>query len=71
MSIVTAPVTGNVWKIEVAVGDAVAEEEEIMVLESMKMEIPVEAEVAGTVAKLLCAEGDSVAEGDPLLELDT
>jgi acetyl-CoA carboxylase biotin carboxyl carrier protein len=69
MSIITAPVTGNVWKIEVAVGDTVAEDDEIIIIESMKMEIPVEVENAGTVAKLLCAEGDSVAEGDPLIEI--
>jgi acetyl-CoA carboxylase biotin carboxyl carrier protein len=70
MTIITAPVTGNVWKIEVSVGDQVNEEDELIILESMKMEIPVEAEVAGKVVKLLCSEGDSVSEGDPLVELE-
>jgi acetyl-CoA carboxylase biotin carboxyl carrier protein len=69
MSIIVAPVTGNIWKIEIAVGDSVAEEDEVIIIESMKMEIPVEAEDAGTVTNLLCAVGDSVTEGDPLVEL--
>ena len=69
MSVITSPVTGSVWKIQVAVGDRVAKEDEVMILESMKMEIPVEADQPGTVVSLLAAEGDSVGEGDPLLEL--
>lgn len=63
---VKSPVVGTVWKIQVAVGDAVAEGAEIMILESMKMEIPVEADSAGTVRSLAVAEGDQVAE-DALL----
>jgi acetyl-CoA carboxylase biotin carboxyl carrier protein len=70
MTIISAPVTGSVWKIQVAVGDRVEENDEVVILESMKMEIPAEAEAPGTVARLLAAEGDSVAEGDPLLELE-
>ena len=70
MSIVTAPVTGSVWKIEVAVGDAVDVGHEVVILESMKMEIPAEAEVAGVVAELLVAEGDAVADGDPLMRIE-
>jgi len=61
---VEAIVTGKVWKIEKQEGEAVAAGEAIMVLESMKMEIPVEAPVAGKVGKLSVMEGDSVTEGE-------
>jgi acetyl-CoA carboxylase biotin carboxyl carrier protein len=71
MAIINAPVTGSVWKIEVAIGDDVAIDDELMILESMKMEIPVEAETAGVVKSILRAEGDSVSEGDPLLEIQS
>jgi acetyl-CoA carboxylase biotin carboxyl carrier protein len=69
MPTVEAHITGAVWKIEVAVGDAVAEGDVLVILESMKMEMPVEAEEAGTVSEILVAEGDSVSEGDDLLLL--
>ena len=59
---VTAEVTGNVWKIQAKVGDVLAEEDVIMILESMKMEIPVEAPVAGKLVELSVAEEDSVKE---------
>jgi|TARA_B100001105_G_scaffold203020_1_gene166757 acetyl-CoA carboxylase biotin carboxyl carrier protein len=59
---VTAEVTGNVWKIQAKVGDVLAEEDVIMILESMKMEIPVEAPVAGKLVGLSVAEEDSVKE---------
>ncbi|MEB2344795.1 MAG: biotin/lipoyl-binding carrier protein [Deltaproteobacteria bacterium] len=60
---VEAQITGNVWKIEKAVGDAVEEGETLIILESMKMEIPVEAPCAGTLAEIRVAEGESVEEG--------
>jgi acetyl-CoA carboxylase biotin carboxyl carrier protein len=60
---VEAQITGNVWKIERAVGDAVAAEDVILILESMKMEIPVEAPVAGRLAEIRVREGDNVEEG--------
>jgi len=63
----TSPVVGTVWKILVSVGDAVSEDDDLLILESMKMEIPVEAETAGVVSSVVVAEGDSVAEGDPLV----
>jgi biotin carboxyl carrier protein len=69
MEIVPSPVTGTVWKVLVSVGDMVQEGAELMILESMKMEIPVEAECGGEVAAILCSEGDSIAEGNPLVEL--
>ena len=59
---VTSEVTGNVWKVQAKVGDVLAEEDVIMILESMKMEIPVEAPVAGKLVELSIAEEDSVDE---------
>lgn len=59
---VESEVTGNVWKIEKAVGDSVAEEEVIMILESMKMEIPIEAPASGTLSELLVQVEDQVNE---------
>ena len=59
---VTSEVTGIVWKIQAKVGDVLAEEDVIMILESMKMEIPVEALVAGKLVELLVMEEDRVDE---------
>ncbi|MDQ6914407.1 MAG: biotin/lipoyl-binding carrier protein [Actinomycetota bacterium] len=67
---VEAHITGTVWKIEVSVGDTVAEGDTVVILESMKMEMPVEAEDGGTVKEILCEEGQAVNEGDPLVVLD-
>jgi len=66
---ISAHITGTIWKINVKVGDSIEEGDEVIVLESMKMEMPLEAEVSGTVDKVTCAEGDSVGEGDTLLVL--
>jgi acetyl-CoA carboxylase biotin carboxyl carrier protein len=66
---VPAHITGTVWKIEVKVGDAVTEGQTCVILESMKMEMPVEAPADGTVASIACAEGQAVNEGDVLLTL--
>ena len=63
---VQAQITGNVWKIEKAPGDALREEDVILVLESMKVEIPVEAPCAGTLLEIRVAEGDHVEEGSVL-----
>jgi biotin carboxyl carrier protein len=60
---VEAQIAGNVWKIESEVGAEVAEEDVLLILESMKMEIPVEAPCAGRVAEIRVSEGDSVEEG--------
>ena len=70
MAEVEAHITGTVWKIEVAVGDQVDEGDTVVILESMKMEMPVEAEDAGTVKQILCEEGQSVSEGDALVVLE-
>jgi len=67
---IEAHITGNVWKIEVAVGDTVSEDDEVIILESMKMEIPVESEDDGVVKEIKCVEGDSVNEGDVLIVLE-
>jgi acetyl-CoA carboxylase biotin carboxyl carrier protein len=70
MPVVEAHITGTVWKIEVDVGDAVEEGDTVVILESMKMEMPVEAEDAGVVRKILCEEGQSVSEGEGLVVLE-
>jgi acetyl-CoA carboxylase biotin carboxyl carrier protein len=67
---VEAHITGTVWKIECEVGDEVAEGDTVVILESMKMEMPVEAEDAGTVKEVRCEEGQAVNEGDTLVVLD-
>jgi acetyl-CoA carboxylase biotin carboxyl carrier protein len=59
---VTSEVAGNVWKVQAKVGEVLAEEDVIMILESMKMEIPVEAPVAGKLVELLVAEEEGVDE---------
>jgi acetyl-CoA carboxylase biotin carboxyl carrier protein len=66
---VEAHITGTVWKIEVAVGDDVDEGDTIVILESMKMEMPVEAEDPGVVTEIRCEEGQPVSEGDTLVVL--
>jgi biotin carboxyl carrier protein len=61
---VRAEITANVWQVRVAVGQAVQVGEELVILESMKMEIPVVAPIAGTIAELAVAADDQVTEGD-------
>ena len=67
---VESEVTGNVWKVEVEKGSQVAEGDVLLILESMKMEIPVEAPRAGTVAEVLVAVEDSVAEDQVVAVLE-
>ena len=67
---VEAHITGTVWKIECEVGQQVAEGDTLLILESMKMEMPVEAEDDGVVAQIACKEGQSVSEGDTLVVLE-
>ena len=66
---IEAHITGTVWKVECEVGDAVAAGDTVVILESMKMEMPVEADDAGTVKEILCEEGQAVNEGDTLVVL--
>lgn len=68
---VKSEVTGSVWKVEKAVGDKVAEGEIIMILESMKMEIPVEAPEAGTLSEIKVAPEESVEEEQELCTIET
>jgi acetyl-CoA carboxylase biotin carboxyl carrier protein len=67
---VEAHITGTVWKIEVEVGDTIEEGDTVVILESMKMEMPVEAEDEGRVASIVVEEGQSVSEGDTLVVLE-
>lgn len=69
MPMVCTEVTGNVWKVEVAVGQTVAAGDVLVVIESMKMEIPVEAPVAGMVRAIRVAAGEPVSEGAVVVEL--
>ena len=66
---VPSELNANVWKIEVKPGDQVQEEDTLIILESMKMEIPVVAPKAGTVKTIAVAEGDAVIEGQVLVTL--
>lgn len=67
---ITAHITGTVWKITKRVGDAVAEGEAVVILESMKMEMPVESPAAGRVSEIRCQEAEAVQEGAVLVVLE-
>lgn len=67
---VTAELVANVLKVEVEVGATVAATDPVVILESMKMEIPVLAEVDGVVAEIIASQGDVVTDGDPLVVID-
>jgi acetyl-CoA carboxylase biotin carboxyl carrier protein len=69
LPVVEAHITGTVWSIECAVGDRIEEDQTVAVLESMKMEMPVESEYAGRVTEILCKEGEAVKEGQTLIVL--
>ncbi|MBK8013484.1 MAG: biotin/lipoyl-binding carrier protein [Deltaproteobacteria bacterium] len=66
MSEICAHITGTVWKVEVKVGDKVDVGDVVAVLESMKMEMPLEAEVGGVVTEIRVGEGQAISEGDVL-----
>jgi len=67
---IKASITGSVWKILVKPGQEIEEDDEVVILESMKMEIPIESPDDGTVAEVRINEGDSVKQGDVLVVLD-
>lgn len=69
-TIVLSEISGSVWKVLVKEGDAVAEDDTVAIVESMKMEIPVLAPEGGVVGKILVAEGQAITEGVPILSLD-
>jgi len=66
---VRAEIVANVWKVLVAEGDTVADGDTLVILESMKMEIPVIAEVDGKITSLGVSEGQVVQEGDLIAEI--
>jgi acetyl-CoA carboxylase biotin carboxyl carrier protein len=68
-TLVVAPITGIVWKILVSVGDSLTPGQTVMILESMKMEVPVLSPSAGIVHSLTVCSGDSVEDGDTLATL--
>jgi acetyl-CoA carboxylase biotin carboxyl carrier protein len=65
-----APMAGSVWKIHVKNGDEVTAGQEVIILESMKMEIPVTSDASGVVKNVLVHEGDFVNDGDILIEIE-
>ncbi len=67
---IEAVATGKVWKIEVQPGSRIEADDVVMILESMKMEIPVQAPAAGTIARILVQEGDVVEEGQAVATLE-
>ena len=70
MTEVRAEMVANVWQVVASEGDSVADGDTLVILESMKMEIPVIAESAGTLTKLAVAEGDVVQEGDLIATIE-
>lgn len=68
---VRSEITGVVWKIVTKAGDTVTEDDTLVILESMKMEIPLTAPEDGVVAEIRIAEGDSISEGDVAVVLKT
>ena len=69
MEVVKASMAGTVWKIVVAEGDQVTAGQDVAILESMKMEIPIAAEESGVVTKIIANEGDFINLDDPILEI--
>jgi acetyl-CoA carboxylase biotin carboxyl carrier protein len=67
---VEAHITGTIWKVECELGQQVEEGDTLVIIESMKMEMPVEAEDDGKVTEIACQEGQSVSEGDTLVVLE-
>ena len=68
-TVIKAHITGTVWEIEVKVGDNVDEGTVVAILESMKMEMPVESEDSGSVETIHITEGQAINEGDPVVTL--
>lgn len=68
---IESEVTGTIWKVEVKAGQVVSEDETLLIVESMKMEIPVTAPAAGKVAEVKVMEGDAVTDQQLLVVLET
>ncbi len=69
MTEIRSPITGSVFKIIASVGDAVAVDDLVALIESMKLEISVQSEVTGTIRSVHVAEGDAIAEGDTMFDV--
>jgi acetyl-CoA carboxylase biotin carboxyl carrier protein len=67
---ITAHITGTIWKIEKKPGDAVAAGDAVVIIESMKMEVPVESPKPGKIVEVRCSEGQAVEEGAVLAVLE-
>jgi acetyl-CoA carboxylase biotin carboxyl carrier protein len=67
---IKAHITGTIWKIKAAVGDKVEEGDVLLIIESMKMEMPIEAMDPGTIKEVRCQEAQPVAEGQVLMVID-
>lgn len=67
---IKAEMAGNMWKLLVSVGDSVEEGDDVAILESMKMEIPISADDDGVVKEVKCAEGDFINEGDVIAVIE-
>lgn len=70
MTAIRSEVAGNVWKIEVSVGQQVAAGDTLLIIESMKMEIPVEAPADGKVVQILVTEGQAIAENALVIAIE-
>lgn len=70
MAELSAPIAGNVWKILVSVGSKVEIDDEVVIVEALKLETPVYCDDAGTVTEVRVKEGDSVSEGDVLIVIE-
>jgi len=70
VSDVTAPMAGKVIEVKVQVGDSVSENDEVIILEAMKMEMPIVAPTSGKVSEIKCQKGDSVAADDVLMVIE-
>ncbi|MGA8392362.1 MAG: acetyl-CoA carboxylase biotin carboxyl carrier protein subunit [Burkholderiaceae bacterium] len=67
---IRSEITGSVWKVEVAVGQSVSEGDTLVIVESMKMEIPISAPASGVVTEILIAEGEAVVDDQIVIHLD-
>lgn len=70
MKEITSNMAGNIWKVLVGVGEEVESNQEVVILESMKMEIPIETEQSGRIIDIKIKEGDFVNEGDVIITLE-
>lgn len=67
---IKAHITGTVWKVEVEIGEEIEEEETVMILESMKMEMPIEAPADGTITEILVKPNEPVQEGQVVARME-